>query len=68
MRICVECRHHHRIGRREGEELCKHPEVQKVNIVTGKPIHITCSFSRTEKGKCGPQGKLWKGNGGVCYD
>ena len=56
------------MGRREGEELCKHPEVQKVNIVTGKFIHITCSFSRTEKGKCGPQGKLWEGNGGICYD
>ena len=56
--LCTTCGHHEDIGwmipvHGCGQEVRHDP-------VDGKRLYRRCAYARSEKGACGPEGKLWK--------
>lgn len=60
MRLCKHC-HHYRLHA-QGHACVLHVK-SEVDVVTGHPFQtgrVDCYAERSDKGRCGPDGKLYK--------
>jgi len=54
MLLCIDCQH---CAHDDDGHLCRHPSYR--SLVTGAMQVMLCAVARTEKGTCGPEGRLW---------
>jgi hypothetical protein len=60
-KLCKDCKHHTMVDPGPFYALQYACDVEKlIDVVDGKPVYRKCSFQRSEKGKCGPDGKLFE--------
>lgn len=54
MKFCKDCKNMSVLT------LCKHPDAQKVDLVSGVSFPQDCFIVRKDDGKCGPDAKLFE--------
>ncbi len=59
MNPCIRCQHCIVNQRNVMNSQCGHPDLQKINVVTGDNESPFCTTARLRGNKCGFEGELW---------
>lgn len=59
MNPCIRCAHFINNPNDVMNSKCGHPDLQKINVITGESQPTFCTTSRLLGNKCGPTGELW---------